>query len=223
MTTDNKIRLAFAEDLELIRIGIVNTLTDFDFIIQASNGLEMLRKLRSAATMPHICIIDLSMPVMDGFELIKILRSEFPGIRTLVLSSYSNELNIMRILQLGANGYAKKNCSFTELIKAINSIYNQGYYYADVASERIGRLVNRRHTKSIEFTSKEMEVINYFCTEMTQDAIAKEMGITLRSLDGIRDRLYSKLDVNNRVGLIMLAVNSGLVAHDKIPPDSLLT
>lgn len=210
--TNNAIRIALADDHALVRKGIKEILTSFGFeiCIDANNGQELLDELHVIDKLPDICVIDISMPVMDGYDTLAAIKKEWPHMRVLILTMFNNEHNIIRMLRNGASGYFLKNSDPDELKKAIQSIYDTGFYHSELVSNNFFKIMS--DTASLpKFKDKEQQFLKYCCSDLTYDEISKKMFMSVRSVEGYRDQLFRKLNVNSRTGLALWAIRMGLV------------
>lgn len=207
------IHVAFADDHIVIRQGIVSlveALGNIQVDIQADNGAEMLSKLEAADRLPDICIIDINMPVMDGYMLLLELKKRWPDMRTLIFTAFDNEPGIIRMIKAGANGYLLKNCRPDDLKDALFAIHHTGYYYSVSAGSDMFQRAEKP-VRQLKLTNGEIELLKRSCSELSYSQIATQMQTTIKSVEGYRDRLFSKLNVNSRAGLILYAIKSGIV------------
>lgn len=137
--SDNKniIRIALIDDHDLLRQGILRCLGSFGFetVFEAENGQSAMEKMAVCETMPDLCIVDVNMPVMDGFETTKTLLGKYPQLRVLAFSINDNKKDVLKMLECGASGYILKGADPVELQKAIEIIYNGGCYFSAGVSE----------------------------------------------------------------------------------------
>jgi len=220
MGDDLKVHVAFADDHNLMRKALIPVLQCSGEIIvdiEAENGKELLDKLEVAVKLPDVCIIDVYMPVMDGFTAMREIRKRWPHMKVLILTAYSYEMFVIRLMQAGVNGYLLKKCSEDELKEAVLSIHTIGYYYSEWANSTLFHLVNTNSIKKLSFSDVEIELLKYCCTELSYEEIAKKMKTTFRSVESHRKTLFSKLHVGSRVELVMFAIQFGLVQVDIIP------
>jgi len=218
-----EIKIAVVEDHVLVRECFVKELTadqEMEVVMQAKHGVDMLQQLERATVMPDVAVVDLSMPVMDGFTLSLELKNKYPAIRTLVLSAYCSEYNVALMIKNGICGYLLKDCSPAEFRKAIHSIYETGYYYSALASEHAFKILQNTNHKAITIPDSEMKFLKLCCTELRYDQIAKEMGITMKTLDSYRERLFSRLGVSSRIAVVLFAMQSGF-ANESVHPHNL--
>ena len=212
------IKVAMADDHVLLRHALAALIDQSDtsaVILQASTGRELCQNLK-AENLPDIVILDMNMPEMDGRETALWLQEHYPQIKVLMLTMYDSELALIRLLQAGVKGFMKKDIHPTELIKAIHSVMDNGYYYSIQTSSKLAGLFREPLDKSLSLqkvmlSDEEVAFLKLVCTELTYKEIAHRMGLNPRSIDGIRDNLFNRLDVKSRVGLAMYTIRHGLV------------
>ncbi|HRP89443.1 MAG TPA: response regulator transcription factor [Edaphocola sp.] len=110
--------LAIIEDHNIVRKGLIEIITNFgifNFVIEAENGKDFIEKCQQTEILPEICIVDIKMPKMDGFQLVQYLKTNFPEIKILVLTTYDEEYFLIKMIKLGVNGYLLKDCHPEEL------------------------------------------------------------------------------------------------------------
>lgn len=213
-------RVAIADDEELFRKGISMLLTDFDGVeiaFEASNGQELLNLVAAAETLPDIILLDLNMPVMDGVEAAKILQEKYPELKFIVLSSYYSKAFIVKMMELGAAAYLVKNSTPEEMEHTIREVAAKGFYYDDKVMSviRENMIVKTRPPAKTSFrteiSSREQEVLQLICEELTTPEIAARLFISPRTVHGHRNSLLAKLDCKNTAGLVVVALQEGLV------------
>lgn len=214
----NKIKIAIADDYKIYRDGLKVGLSadeNMEIIAEADNGEDLMKVLETNS--PDIILMDLKMPIMDGMEATKLVRKKYPSIKVLVVSMYEDDKFIIHLMENGANGYLLKNAEPDEIIKSIYAVYENGYYFNDVVNKALlKKLVLKNNLKpsfnqNIDLTEREQEVLKMICDEKTAAEIAKEIFLSPRSVEGIRQRLIEKIGVRNTAGLVMFAVKNGLV------------
>lgn len=209
------IQVAYADDHVLVRKGTISLLSsdEIRFVIEADNGREMMQKLEKAKRVPDICMVDISMPVMDGFALVSEIREKYPLMRTLVLTAYKSNLNIVRMIRAGANGYLVKSTSPAEVKAALQIIHNTGFYFSELITNNLYKSIQDVKPSSITFTEREMEFLTHCCSDLSYDQIAGEMGISPKTIQGYCERIFAKFGVNSRLGLVIVALKSGIVPN----------
>ncbi|MBL7735217.1 MAG: response regulator transcription factor [Chitinophagaceae bacterium] len=211
-----KTKIALADDHILLRNALAALIGNFEnckIIIEASNGQELVNLIREG-NVPDIVLLDLNMPVLDGYETAQWLQENHPGVHVLMLSMYDTELTMIRLLQAGVKGFLKKDIHPTELKFAISSVRENGYYYTNNTTGKLVNLFRKSHENSslLRTMLNEMEIrfLRLACTEMTYKEIAAEMHLNPRAIDNLRDNLFGKLDVKSRVGLVMYSIKHGV-------------
>ena len=166
---------------------------------------------------PDVILMDLKMPIMDGMEATKMVRKKFPLVKVLVVTMYEDDKFIIHMMENGANGYLLKNAEPDEIRKSIYAVHENGYYFNDLVNKALlKKLVLKNNLKpsfnqNIELTEREMQVLKLICEEKTAVEIGKEIYLSPRSVEGIRQRLIEKVGVRNTAGLVMFAIKNGIV------------
>ncbi|RYE24967.1 MAG: response regulator transcription factor [Sphingobacteriales bacterium] len=217
MLAHKKIKIAIADDHALFRKGISELLSDFDeieILFDANNGAELTKKIETATVKPDVCLLDINMPIMDGFETAKEIKHKWPGIKMLAVSMYDQDFTIIRMLHSGATGYVLKDIEPEELKDAIVQVYNTGYYFSKAIDPGVidAAQVQEEDEKYIPITDNENTFLKLCCSELTYKEIADRMGCSPRTVDGYRDKLFTKLHVTSRTGLAMYALREGIVS-----------
>lgn len=215
---NKQIKLAMVDDHVLLRNALATLINSFDncsVLIEADNGQELVSRMKQYG-IPDVVLLDLSMPVMDGFETAAWLNAHHPEVHVLMLTMYDSELTLIRLLQAGVKGFLKKDIEPIELKSAIHSVMQEGYYYSTHTAGRLANLFrnNKRDNIRLQNTmlnDQEIEFLKLTSTDMTYKEIAQKMGLTPRSVDALRDQLFVRLDVKSRVGLAMVAIKNGIV------------
>lgn len=207
------VRLAIVDDHKLFRRGLVELLEKrktCEVIWEASNGIEVMKKMQEAV--PDIALIDCNMPLMNGEETTRWLRMEYPAVRVLALSMYDDEENIIKMIRAGAVGYMLKDSDPSELGIILDEIMEKGYSYSSSVSYALANNTRIDPAAPIELSDREKEFLVHACSEMTYKEIADRMHVAARTVDGYRESLFEKLSCKSRVGLVMFAIRTGMVA-----------
>lgn len=211
--------VALVDDHELLRTGlsaIINSFEGFKVVMEASNGKEFIDKVKTK-TPPNIVLLDITMPVMDGYETANWIKTNLPQTKVLVLSMLENDTAIIRMLKSGARGYILKDSKPKIFKDALDSVRDSGYYINDLVSNKLMHYIN--HEESFQgdnfalnsLSENETIFLKWICTEKTYKEIADEMYLSPRTIDTYRDNLFKKLDVKTRVGLAIFAIKNGIV------------
>ncbi|MFN5009090.1 MAG: response regulator [Bacteroidota bacterium] len=211
------IKVVMADDHILLRNALASLINNSDsckVIAEASNGKELIDSI-TKDNYPDVAIIDLNMPIMDGYDTAAHLQKFNPDIKVLMLTMYDSELALIRLLKTGVKGFMKKDIHPKELLHAIQSVHENGYYYSAHTSSKLAGLFRDQDDtpllEKITLTEGEIEFLKHVCSEQTYKEIAFELGMNPRAIDGMRDNLFNRLDVKSRVGLAMYAIRHGIV------------
>jgi DNA-binding NarL/FixJ family response regulator len=211
--------IAIVDDHTMFRkglIALINLFSQYKVVLDAANGEDLMRQLPSNP-LPDILLLDIAMPVMDGYATATRVRNEYPDIRILALSTMDAETAIIRMIKSGAKGYVLKDADPAELKQAFDEVLSLGYYYNDLVSRKIVRSLNLLADEKSDIGSmtrlsdRELAFLRLACSEKTYQEIAGEMFVSERTVDGYRDTLFKKLNVGTRVGLVMYAIRNGIV------------
>lgn len=208
------IKIALADDHTLFRKGVEELIEDFDnmeVLYSVGNGNELIAKL-SSGVLPDICLLDINMPELNGFETAKKIKHQWPLIKILAVSVYDSEFNIIGMLRAGAGGYILKDAQPDALRKAIEGIYENDFYHSELVTGKIlHQIISQpQAVSSAQLNEKEILFLKHCCTEMTYREIADIMNISHRTIDGYRDQLFEKLNIKSRTGLVMYALKTGI-------------
>jgi DNA-binding NarL/FixJ family response regulator len=193
--------------------SIIEKLNGFEVLYETDNGKSMIERFNVPKNIPDIVLLDISMPVMDGFETAKWLKENHPGIKVMALTMQGDDESLIKMVKSGATGYLNKNIHPVELEKALNAIVAKGFYYPDWATSRVLHALaneDKIHSVQTAITEREKEFLGYSCTELTYKEIAEKMICSPRTVESYRDSLFEKLNVKTRVALALYAVKTGL-------------
>jgi len=211
------IKIVVVEDQQLFREGLIALLNkepNFEILFEAEHGQDCLNKLKVTNQLPEIAIIDLEMPVMNGIELNAHIQLHYPNIKVIMLSGHAKERLIAKMIQEGASGYLFKNCERQELINAIYTTSEKGFYINDEVLKAIQsnaqkmRMHKTADHLDLEFTQRELEVLQLLCKEMSNAEIAEQLFISPRTVEGHRNNLILKSGSKNIAGLVVFAIKN---------------
>jgi len=217
MIDESIIHVAYAEDHKAVRKGIISFINDLGGIqvdIEADNGNDLIQQIQKAKELPDVCILDINMKGMNGFETIQELKKKWPAIKVLVLTIFDLEMYIIRMILYGANGYLLKSCDPEEIKNAVIAIHKYGIYYSEVATRQFFKAVHNKEIKLPQFTTKELQLLHYCSSDLSYSQIAEKTGTTKRAVEGHRDSLFKKLNTHSRICLALFAVQFGLTQLD---------
>lgn len=193
--------------------GIIENFASYKILYECENGRELQDKFLIKNNIPDIVLLDISMPVMDGFATAKWLKENHPEVLVMALSMQDDEQSLIRMVKCGAKGYLLKNVHPTELEKALHTLVNNGMYYPEWASSKLFASIANEETNSTSapaLTAREKEFLQFACTELTYKEIGEKMFCSPRTVESYRDTLFEKLQIKTRVALALFAVKAGI-------------
>ncbi len=203
----DKIKIAIVDDHQLFRDGIYSLLSlneHFAVILSANNGRSFFEQL-AKDNLPDVILLDLTMPEMDGFEVLKRLRKDYKTIKTIALSMHDDGNYIMKCARSGAYGYLLKNTDPDELVAAINQVYAGKKYFNKAISDRMINIMAIEGSTTKELSARETEILNLIAKGHTTKEIASQLYISTRTVETHRVNMMKKLSVKNVAELIKKA------------------
>lgn len=195
--------------------SIIGNFKDFEVLYECHNGKELQDKCTEKRNVPNIVLLDVSMPIMNGYETAAWLKDAFPEVLVLALSMQDDEQSLIKMIKSGAKGYLLKNAHPTELEKALLALINNGFYYPDWAMSKVFSTLRANETDEsfniIRISDREKEFLKHATTEMSYKEISEKMFCSPRTVESYRDNLFEKLELKTRVGLAVFAVKNGFV------------
>ena len=191
--------------------GIIENFKQFDVLYECENGQVLVEKLKLKKNIPDVVLLDISMPIMDGFATAEWLRDNHPQVLVMALSMQDDEQSLLKMVKAGAKGYLLKNVHPTELEKALDALIKNGTYFPEWAASKVFMSLSKPTNKKDNFaiTDREKEFLQYSITEMSYKEIAEKMFCSPRTVESYRDSLFEKLDLKSRVGLAVFALKNG--------------
>lgn len=208
METD-KILIAIVDDHTLFRNGVAGLMGEFaelQVVFEAGNGQQMQQML-SKHPLPDVILMDINMPIMDGYDTTCWLKDNYPAIRVLALSMFEDDKAVIKMIKCGACGYVLKESKPRELLEAIKAIHTKGVYINEMVSGKLIRSVADKENTP-ELTKKELEFLKFCCSELTYKEIADKMFVSPRTVDNYREALFLKLNLKSRTGLVLYAIQN---------------
>lgn len=214
--TSEKISIAIVDDHTLFRQGVSRLLSEFEdihIVFDAANGAEMIEKI-GANTLPQVVIMDITMPVMDGYEATLWLKTHYPDIHVLALSMFEDEKPIIKMLRNGAGGYMLKESKTTDLVNAIKTIASQGFFINDNVTGKLLRAIQKNNLSRdpvMDISANELRFLELCCLELTYKEIADKMNLSPHTIDNYREALFQRFDIKSRTGLVLFAIKHELI------------
>lgn len=203
------IRIAIVDDHTLFRNGVASLMREFDdlqVVFEAENGVQMQEALAKCSA-PNVILMDINMPVMDGYEATAWLKKNRPEVKVLALSMFEDDQAVIKMIKCGACGYVLKESRPRDLLEAIKTIHAKGVYINDMVSGKLVRSV-ADGDGAADISKKEMEFLKYCCSELTYKEIADKMFVSPRTVDNYREALFLKLNLKSRTGLVLYAIQN---------------
>lgn len=217
MKKNTIINVAIADEYPIYRTGLVNAIRskeELQLVFEVDSVAGLMEKLDNAELFPDVCIMDLSKNEQENYDVISKIKHKWIDLKILAMSMFSTEFSIIRMINLGVNGFLSKKCELGEIYDAVESLYTKDYYY----SATIPEVVFRKAKASVlmKITSREMEFLTLCCSDVGYKYIADQMGISVRTIESYRNSLYDKLHVKSRMGLMIFALKTGIFPAEKL-------
>lgn len=190
---------------------MIGSIPNFEVLYVCSSGAEMIERFNQPKNIPDVVILDVQMPVMDGYAVAKWLTENKPGIIVLALSMQNDDEKIIKMIRSGAKGYLLKSIQQKDLAHALNTIVKEGIFYDAKVSKALANDYLRKEVTQQELSTKEKELIPWLCTDATYKEIAASVFLSARTVESYATSIMEKLEVRNRVGLVLTAVKKGWV------------
>ncbi|HQO30944.1 MAG TPA: response regulator transcription factor [Chitinophagales bacterium] len=215
------INVFVVDDHQIFLDGIVSLLDDEPNIRitgTAHNGKQALERLKNVSA--DVVLMDINMPEMDGIEATKKLKISHPDIKVLMLTMHSEPRFIKECLEIGAKGYVMKNISKDDLLKAIETVYQDKSYLDQDSQEKLINSISggseeeddRNYDElAAQITQRELEILQLIALGLTSQDIANKLFISKNTVETHRKNMLAKLNVNNTAALLKIAYKKGLV------------
>jgi len=211
------IRILIADNHGILRQGIQALIykhSDMEVVGQADNGLEAVELTRQLQ--PDVALMDVTMPVLNGIEATRQIKSELPEVKVLALSVHAKREFIIDMVKAGASGYMLKECVLDDLIRAINTVFaGQSYLSPQIASIVLEGITDEsifstgdRLSKTL--TSRERQVLGLLAEGMSAKQVASQLDLNVKTIEANRRQIMEKANVNNLVDLTKYAIRRGL-------------
>lgn len=205
------IKVLIADDHHIVVEGLISLLgneSDIHIISTAKNGEDVLPILQNSQI--DVAILDISMPKMDGVELTKYIKANYPNTKILILTMHNEIGFIRRIIEAGAHGYILKNKGKEELVRAIHSLYEGNEYLGEEVTKTLfSSIRNSDVYGEIKLTKREKEVLKLIADSYTTPKIATALNIAHSTVETYRRNLIEKTGVKNSKGLVKFAIENG--------------
>ena len=204
----DQISIAIVDDHTLFRNGVAALMNEFDelkVIFEAENG-EQMKHILAKNPIPQVILMDINMPVSDGYQATIWIKENYPQIKVLALSMFEDDKAVIQMIKCGASGYVLKESKPRELLEAIKTINEKGVYINDLVSGKLLRSI--KYESPADFSKKELDFLKLCCSELTYKEIAEQMFVSPRTVDNYREALFLKLNIKSRTGLVLYAIQN---------------
>lgn len=210
--SNQSIAIAIVDDHTLFRSGLASLMEEFDeieILFEGTNGQDLQHKIKNHPDV-QLILMDINMPVMDGFAATKWVKDNHPEVKVLALSMHEDEKAIIGMIKAGAAGYMLKESNPSDLLIAIKSIIAKGFFVNDLVSGRLLVSIKDEGDKSA-FTQRELTFLQHCSSELTYKEIADLMNVSPRTVDNYRESLFAKLNIKSRTGLVVYGIKNNLI------------
>lgn len=214
----DKIKILIADDHAVVREGtrrILEQEPDLEVVAEAGDGEEAVRLATSLK--PDVAIIDIAMPKLDGVEATKQIKSLFPSIAVLILTAYDDDQFIFSLLEAGAAGYMLKSVRSRELIDAVRAVHaGESVLHPTIARKVLNRFVPsigkpRKQEPLDVLSDRELEVLRLAAKGLSNQDIAKQLYLSIRTVQAHLGHIFNKLQVSSRTEAVVRALKEGWV------------
>ena len=219
-----KIRILIADDHVVVREGtrqILEQEDDLEVVAEASDGEQAVRLAGNKK--PDVAIIDIAMPKVDGIEATKQIKALYPATAVLILSAYDDDQFVFSLVEAGAAGYLLKSIRGRELVDAVRAVFNgESVLHPTIARKVLNRLApvsgeTKGHKLLDVLSEREIEVLRLATRGLSNQSIANELCLSLRTVQAHLGHIFNKMQVSSRTEAVVRALKEGWITLDDIP------
>lgn len=211
------IKIFIVDDHDLFREGVKFVLsknTDFEIVAEASNGIEYLNKLKEVT--PDVVLMDIDMPVMNGFEATQKSIELYPSLKIITLSMHGDQGHYQKMIELGVKGFVLKDAGGLQLSEAIHEVDKGRNFFSQellmkIILKKESSPVGEQLRKKLDISDREFDVLKLLCKAYTNNQIADELFISPKTVEGHKAKLMIKTDTTNSVALVLYAIRNHLI------------
>ncbi|MCS6979023.1 MAG: response regulator transcription factor [Flavobacteriales bacterium] len=210
------IRVFLVDDHQIVLDGLKSLFGETDIYVSgtARNGQEAFEKLASDPFFTDVVLTDISMPVVSGTELCRMVKNHIPHLKVLILSMYSTLPLVKEAVAAEADGFVLKTAGRDELLTALHRVFNHSTYYSSDLIPIIQEIIRgeKRFNENLNvLTAREVEILRWILKEYTSEQIALELNISKRTVDNHRLHILQKTGSKGTIGLVKFALKAGLL------------
>jgi DNA-binding NarL/FixJ family response regulator len=221
---NNQIRIGLVDDECLFLEGLTLLFSNninIEVVITSMGGNEFLDGIAQmpADRFPEIALIDIQMEPMNGFDLVELLKKNYPDLKIIILSSHYRAAMLGHMIKLGISAFLPKNANQALLYEAIEKVHLSGVFFTQKDHEMLRSFVSNKsqniyfHPKD-DLSPREIEVLQLICSEHNNQEIADKLFLSKRTVESHRQRLLEKIGTKNTVGLVVYAICNELYTPD---------
>jgi len=216
--TSGLIKIAIADDHKIFRDGIkmaLSTKENLKMIWEAEDGRDLMHKINIKK--PDVLLMDIRMPEIDGINAIGMLRKQHEDVKIIVLTMYDDQQMISKMMEMGANAYLTKTTDPDEIYEAILTCMNDDFYFNELVNKAVlsklqtKRQVRQFYPNPVKFSDKEIRILKLLAEDKTTEEISKEVFLSPRTVETIRQNMKSKVGAKTIAGLIMYGMRNKLI------------
>ena len=211
------VRILLADDHEMFREGfktLIKKQPDIELIGEAEDGNELVKMAGELS--PDVILTDIRMPGMTGIEATRKIIAQQPHMFIIALTMFDEEHLIVDMLESGAKGYLLKNAHKNEVFEAIKSVYKGDTYYCRETSAKLTQMIAKsrynphKDIAEVSFSGRELEIIRLICEELSNKEMAANLSLSVRTIEGYREKIQEKMKVRNTAGIVVYAIKKGI-------------
>lgn len=210
--------IAFVDDAAMLRITIANLIEKLApqyKVFQYIHGKDLQERLPDQNYQPHLFLMDVSMPYVNGYDATIWAKKKYPNTPVLAFTMHNNEATIIKMYNAGANGFITKNSNPNALLEAIEEVRSGNFYHNINADYKVAKNTLYKNNKIIQpsnhLTDQEEHVLRLLISELSYKQIAQQLGLGLRTVETHKHNISVKLDIHTREGLMLYAFKTGLM------------
>jgi DNA-binding NarL/FixJ family response regulator len=196
--------LADNDQLFLKSLGmLINSFEGFEVITMTTNGQALIDNLKNMVHFPDLLLLDVNMPVKDGIQTAQEVNEMMPTAKMIALSVNDSDQTIIRMIRAGCCAYLMKDIDPGDFQQALIEVFERGYYNGDMFNLKARHLLRKALEAPVPINAREKEFLQLSSTDLTYKQIASQMHLSERTIDGYREALFEKFNVQSRVGMVL--------------------